>query len=154
MILSPEYWNEFKGMFKQGELNFEVFKCNDFELLISEPIGNTENLKNSPQFGKGFMNFLDIKKKKGVAIEKIAPYGFDGQYLGWDFAVYPFLCYLKGVSFLGHDKVSAKIVHLPQSSGYGTTRLCFEVLKHEGRGIYSVFRVPERQVNLWVELFY
>ena len=67
-------------------------------------------------------------------------YDFTSPYSGWHFIAFPFICYIEGLSQVPEKFICGRIVHLPQSSGHGKTRVCFELLGHEKSGIYCVYR--------------
>lgn len=76
----------------------------------------------------------DLKKRKEPS------YSFSSTYIGWDFIVVPFICFLRGLSQVKKEYICGRIVHLSQSSGHGKTRLCIQLLKNQNRGIYCVYR--------------
>lgn len=121
-------------------LKFEMYEIADKKekLFISEPIENLNIVLESPNslFDNHYITVLRINASGTINIK----YNFGKEFSGWHFIVLPFLSFIQGLSSVDEKFISARFFHLPQSSGYGKTRLCFEALKFQKRGIYSVFR--------------
>lgn len=127
--------------FNAEKLKFSKYTSSETneEFFISEPIKKFHEIaatKNSPLFKK-FVTLLIVEDESS---KKVVNYDFSSSYSGWHFIVFPFISFLKGLAAVPGKYVPAKLAHLSQSSGYGKTRLCFEALRHESRGIYSVYR--------------
>lgn len=122
------------------KFNFVEYKIKETEekYLISDPVEDiSAKINDSGFFFKNrFLSFLEVVH----AAKPVVSYDFSTSYCGWYFVVLPFISFIRGLASVGGKFVSGKLVHLSQSSGYGKTRLCFELLKYERRGIYCVFR--------------
>ena len=136
--------SRFIGASVQNKFSFQKFvdEISGQEYLISREFEmvkdfleelNKTDLKSSFEF-----SCLKINEKKPK--KDLIPYGFEAPFVGWNLIVYPFICFVEGLSLIPQLYLYARIAHLSQSSGYGKTRLCFELLKYYDRGIYCVFR--------------
>ncbi len=127
-ILSREIQDAFK---------FEVYKDSQTgnEYLISIPISQI------PADRVDFiMSFWVVSLLEILEPPQGHSYDFNSRFVGWNLIVFPFICFIHGLALIAVKHIYAKIVHLVQSSGYGKTRLCFEFLKYQKRGIYCVYR--------------
>ena len=136
ILLSPDYCEE-----KCLNINASIIKKYGFKeytvegsgiVLISDPIINFTDLE--PCFKSMFLTVLKVSEDSSIS------YKFDGPYLGWWYAAVPFFMFIRGLASLNASFIYGRIVHLSQSSGYGKTRLCFELLKFENCGGYCVYR--------------
>ena len=121
----------------RAAFKFETYKdeITGVEFLVSVCISEI------PIADSSFLKSLwSISLIKIIEPQRHYPYDFNRAFFGWSMIVFPFICFVRGLSVIKHKYLYAKISHLTQSSGYGKTRLCFEYLKYEGCGIYCVFR--------------
>lgn len=112
-----------------GGLKFEMYEIVDKreKYLISEPIENLGTVLESSNslFMNHYITILRITASRSINVK----YNFQKEFFGWSFIVVPFLSFIKGLSALDDKFISARFFHLPQSSGYGKTRVCFEAFK-------------------------
>ncbi len=121
----------------QSALKLKTFVDNDtgLEYLVSAPLVQVSNEALAFLLKMQVVSLLRIFKPK-----QNYPYDFKTQFIGWNLIVYPFICFLLGLAKIPGMNIYARMVHLIQSSGFGKTRICFEVLKFNGSGIYCVYR--------------
>lgn len=115
---------------------FEEYTINGSEnsrILISKAISKYDDL--DPCFKSMCLTVLTVKESA-----TIVPYNFDNPYSGWYYSVAPFIMFVHGLANLSPEFIYGRIVHLSQSSGYGKTRLCWELLKYMNCGGYCVYR--------------
>ncbi len=121
----------------QRALKLEIYMDKDtgLEYLVSVPLAQVSN--EAFQFLQKLVVVSLLRTFKEL---QNYPYDFKTQFIGWNLIVYPFICFLFGLAKIPGKNIYARMVHLIQSSGYGKTRICFEVLKFNGSGIYCVYR--------------
>jgi hypothetical protein len=121
-----------------GSFEFQQYKIDGKPWLLSKEIKDLITLLKDPKFllSNRILCLLKVSHSEQVEYS----FNFSQEYRGWYHIVFPFICFVESVAKLPAPVVTSRILHLPQSSGYGKTRLCFEVLKYENCGIYCVFR--------------
>ncbi len=117
------------------------------KLLSPGQIGSlfaSKAFENVDVFTEDFFKNLD-QRLVTMLLVKEGPevsYKFSNTFRGETYILFPFQCFVKVLSKIGDKNLRSRLFHLIQSSGSGMTRLCFELLKSEGKGIYCVYRQP------------
>ena len=134
IILQSEFIKKFPNLIKEYDFKEYSISGYDKKVYISEPIQDLEILPG--ELLGTCLTVLYVRPRTLINL----PYDFKAPFSGWLFIVLPFITFLEALSCLKKEVLCGRIVHLPQSSGYGKTRLCFEALKYFKSGIYCVFR--------------
>ena len=82
--------------------------------LLSIDDKNTQIMIET-DFKSLLMSFIYIFEETAMS----PSYNFKGSFSGWFMIVHPFLCFLEGLAEVGASFIHGRIVHMPQSSGYG-----------------------------------
>lgn len=138
--------SDLKDLSKSKEVIARIiseYNCTEYtfkdgkKVLMSEEIEDIfEELEKPDSCLKNVFFTLLVVKKPTEAIQ----FDFSSAYVGWYQIVLPFISFIRGLACVSASFIAGRLVHLSQSSGYGKTRLCFELLKYEKRGIYCVYR--------------